>query len=397
MEAVVLAAGEGRRLYPFTAHMPKVMLPIANKPIIEYVITALAAINICDIVVVTGYKEETVRSFLGDGGAWGVRIAYVTQDRQIGTGDALLQAKPYIGGPFLTLPGDNIIEPDSLTALADSKHDTAVLIEESLLPSKYGVVTVQKGLLTGIEEKPREATTNLVSTGIYKLQASIFDGIEQSMNQGFPNLTDVVKAECQSGVAIDAVKGTGTWMDVVYPWNILDVNAHVLQSVVPQQAGIVEDNVIMKGAVHVGDDSVIRSGCYIVGPVVIGEGCEIGPNTCIFPATTIGDNVVIYPFSDISYSVIMDETTIDSHCHISHSVIGRNNMLKSFVSTRYSRASMLIDDTYHTIDDIGCYIGDDSTIGDHTIVEPAVAIGNNSYISPTNIVRKNLPPKSNVM
>lgn len=397
MEAVVLAAGEGRRLYPFTAHMPKVMLPIANKPIIDYVITALAANNICDIVVVTGYREETVRSFLGNGEAWGVKITYVTQDRQIGTGDALLQAKPYINGPFLTLPGDNIIDHDSLALLADSRHDTAVLIEESLMASKYGVVTVQKDLLTEIKEKPQEATTNLVSTGIYKLQTSVFDGIEQSMKQGSPFLTDVVKAECQAGVAIDAIKGTGMWMDVVYPWNILDVNAHVLQPVVSQQAGIVEDNVIMKGAVRVGADSVIRAGCYIVGPVVIGAGCEIGPNTCIFPATTIGNNVVIYPYSDISYSVIMDETTIDSHCHISHSVIGRNTILNAFVSTRYGRASMLIEDTFYTVEDIGCFIGDDSSIGDHTIIEPAVALGDNSYVSPSNIVRKNLPPKSNVM
>jgi len=397
MKAVVLAAGEGRRLYPFTDDRPKVMLPIANRPIMEYVIEALAANNIRDIVVVTGYKEETVRNYFGDGRAWKVNLTYVTQEKQIGTGHALLQAASSIDGPFLALAGDNIVDAQSLSALIDSQQDTAVLIEESSSPSKYGVVQLRQGRITAIVEKPPQAETNLISTGIYRFQPSIFSRIEDLLQEGKPHLTDVVCQQAQDGEQVGAATGTGTWMDVVYPWDMLQVNAQALRAAAPRRAGTLEDPVTIRGNVRIGDHTVIRSGSYIVGPAVIGEGCEIGPHVCIFPGTSIGDNVVIYPYTDVRFSVVMAGVTIGSHTHVSHSVIGAGTAMGSHFTARHGTGFMEVENVLHTVGDAGVFIGDDCTVDDQVTVEPAVAIGHRSHLGSGAVVRKTLPPESNVM
>ena len=226
-EAVILAAGEGKRLRPFTEDMPKVMLPIANKPILEYVIEALVDNNIRNIIMVVGYKKESIMSYFGDGNKWGVEINYVFQEKQIGTAHALLQAKGYIDDEFLVLPGDNIIDKECIAKLIKEKEKASV-IEESELPSKYGVVKISDGYISQFEEKPVMAETNIISTGIYKFEPDIIDLVEQFVSEGKNNLTDVIQHIIKSGEKIKGIKGNGKWKDAVYPWDLLKMNADAL-------------------------------------------------------------------------------------------------------------------------------------------------------------------------
>ena len=115
MKAVILAAGEGKRLRPFTETMPKVMLPVANKPMLEYVFDAVKKSGIDEIVVVVGYKKEVIMDYFKD--YEDVTITYVTQGKQLGTAHALLQAKKYIKDSFIVLAGDNIIDQSSISRL----------------------------------------------------------------------------------------------------------------------------------------------------------------------------------------------------------------------------------------------------------------------------------------
>ena len=112
MKAVILAAGEGRRLRPFTETMPKVMLPVANKPILEYVIDAVKNSGIDEIILVVGYKKEVIMEYFED--YEGIKLTYVFQDKQLGTAHALMQAKGYIQDTFIVLSGDNIIDQRSI-------------------------------------------------------------------------------------------------------------------------------------------------------------------------------------------------------------------------------------------------------------------------------------------
>jgi glucose-1-phosphate thymidylyltransferase len=177
-QAVILAAGEGQRLRPFTASKPKVMIPIANKPILRYVIEAGARNGIRRIVIVVGYRKDQVIDYFGAGESFDVEIDYVEQKQQLGTAHALKQARGRLSGRFLTLSGDNIIEPDTISELIQAET-TTILVREQENISKYGVIEAENGVVTSIVEKPKETLSHLVNTGIYAFSDDIFDLIEQ--------------------------------------------------------------------------------------------------------------------------------------------------------------------------------------------------------------------------
>ncbi len=118
MQAIVLAAGEGTRIRPLTYTKPKVMLPIANKPILEHLIVELRKAGIKDIILVVGYKDEVIRNHFKDGSDWDVNITYVSQKVQMGTADALKSAMHLIDDEFIVLNGDNIVSYEDIKKIA---------------------------------------------------------------------------------------------------------------------------------------------------------------------------------------------------------------------------------------------------------------------------------------
>jgi len=318
MKAVILAAGEGKRLRPFTETMPKVMLPVGNKPVLEHIIDAVKKSGIDEIIIVVGYKKEVIMDYFKN--YKGVKITYVQQNKQLGTAHALLQAKNHIKNSFIVLAGDNIINQKSISKLINDKSEYSILIKEHPHPSKYGVVFIEKGSLNKIVEKPKEEMGKFISTGIYKLPKSIFSKMEEISSQGSYALSSVVQSILDDGKNIHTIL-TDSWMDIVYPWDLIHVNETMIHDASSSVSGTIEKGVMIKGNVSVGKDTTIYSGCYIVGPVVIGEGCEIGPNACIFPSTTIGNNSVVHPFSEIRNSVIMNDTHIGSNSFVKNSIV----------------------------------------------------------------------------
>ncbi len=396
-KAVILAAGEGKRLRPFTESVPKVMLPVVNKPILEYVIEAVKENGIHDIILVVGYKKESVMKYFQDGKKFDVSIEYVAQEKQVGTGHALFQAESFIEGEFFVLPGDNIIDAHSISLMSKNKYERSLLVEYSSNPSKYGVVEIENGVVKHIVEKPEKAEESMVSTGIYKLQPTIFKTIKECLDDGKNALTTAVEVSIKKGEKIQAIKGRGKWMDIVYPWDLLSINGKVIQDISASTSGKIEKNVIINGIVFIGSDTIIHPGCYISGPVIIGEGCEIGPHVCIFPSTSIGNNVTIHPFSEIRNSVVMDEVAIGSHSTISHSVIGEGCHISSHFTTLVGKSMMYIENEIHEIDDIGSFIGNGCTIKENVIAQEGKTIGKNCIINPLKIIDRNIPGGSNVM
>ncbi|MFH1101128.1 MAG: bifunctional sugar-1-phosphate nucleotidylyltransferase/acetyltransferase [Methanobacteriota archaeon] len=394
MKAVILAAGEGKRLRPFTEMMPKVMLPVANKPIIEYVIDAVKNSGISEIIVVVGYKKEVILEHFKD--YEDVKITYVTQDKQLGTAHALLQTKKYIKDSFIVLAGDNIIDQKSIEYLIQEPSDYALLIKEHPHPSKYGVVLVEKKELKKIVEKPKDEEGRFISTGIYKFPSSVFETLEEFTSQGVYALSTIVQSLVETGKKITTIPAQ-VWKDIVYPWDLISITEEMIHRAPASVSGIIEKGVTMKGAVSIGEDTVIYSGCYIVGPVAIGSGCEIGPNACIFPSTTIGNNTVIHPFSEIRNSVIMNDVHIGSHASLSHSIIGTGCTIESNCSTIVNKATIEIEGEYKKIETIGAMIGEDCTIGSHTVIEPGIILGRRCHISPFKKITKNVPSESKVM
>lgn len=398
MKAVVLAAGEGLRLRPFTVNRPKVMIKIANKPIIEYVIQALLANNIREIEIVVGYRKEQIMTYFGDGSKWGAKINFVAQDKQLGTAHALYQAKDRLKGRFLVLPGDNIIEPETIKPVAHEMDDWASVIAHSSTPSKYGVVTLEGKPIKKIIEKPDQEISNLISTGIYQLSDAIFPEIETvSTHLKQNDLTSVIQHCIDEGRRVLGEMTEGRWIDAVFPWDILTLNSEALKATDVCRAGKVESNVYINGPVSVGEGSIIRSGTYIQGPVVIGKGCDVGPNVVLMAPTTLGNNVTVNPFTEIRSSVVMSDISIGAHSVISHSIVGDGCQIGTHFSSASEKAKIVLDNEFFDVEHIGSIIGDDVKIGNQVVINSGTIIGPNSKIASHKHITTNVADKSTVV
>jgi len=385
-QAVILAAGEGQRLRPFTVTKPKVMLSIAGKPIVQYVVESLAQNGIRNIVLVVGYRREQVFDYMGSGERFGVDITYITQERQLGTAHALAQAKAVTESEFLVLPGDNLIEADAIAQFIAVKPE-AMLVKRVDNPARYGVVTIENGMVKDIVEKPEEAKSNVVNTGIYAFTTEIFSFIEAQLD-----IPDALNNMLAQGYPISAQEADGTWLDVVYPWDILSLNDAVLRQIRTNLGGTIETGVSLKGLVSVGKDTVIRSNSYIVGPVVIGNNCDIGPNVCILPATSIGDNVVISSFSNVKNSVIGNDVNIGPGCIIQDSVIDSGCIIKGHFTAYSGEADVKVDE--HRLVNIGAMLGEGCNLGNNVVAQPGVIVGNHCQVQALKLLSGRLPDKS---
>ena len=385
-QAVILAAGEGQRLRPFTVTKPKVMLSIAGKPILHYVVESLAQNGIRHIVLIVGYKREQVFDYLGSGERFGVDITYITQERQLGTAHALTLAKGVAESEFLVLPADNLIEADTIAQFV-TVNPEAVLVKRVDNPLRYGVVTVDGEVVKAIVEKPRETESNIVNTGIYAFTSEIFNFIEAELD-----IPEALSNMLAQGRLINAHETQGTWLDVVYPWDILSLNDAVLRQIRANLGGTIETGVSLKGLVSVGKDTIIRSNSYIVGPVVIGNNCDIGPNVCILPATSIGDNVVISSFSNVKNSVIGNDVNIGPGCIIQDSVIDSGCIIKGHFTAYSGEADVKVDE--HRLVNIGAMLGEGCNLGNNVVAQPGVIVGNHCQVQALKLLSGRLPDKS---
>ncbi len=389
-QAVILAAGEGQRLRPFTASRPKVMIKVANRPLLQYVIEALAKNGIRKLAIVVGYKKEQIQDFFGAGERFGVDISYVVQKQQLGTAHAIKQSQPLVKGHFLALAGDSLVEPQTIAPLLKSAANT-ILVTQKENASKYGVVGYEDGRVTSITNGHESEEFQWVSTGNYYFDERIFDFIGQEVDQN-----EVFRNMLSEGVIISAVRTSGQWLDIAYPWDILQVNDTALQTLRPQIAGTVEHGVYMKGPVSIGKGSVIMANSYLSGPLLIGENCRIGPNACVFASSSLGDNVTVSSFCEIRNSVIEDGVTIGPSSLIVDSVIDRSTSIGSHLLTRSEEVEVKVEGEYHKVI-IGAMIGENCLLGDFITVNPGVMIGNSARIKPLRHVMENIADRSIVV
>lgn len=388
-QAVVLAAGEGQRLRPFTATKPKVMIKVANKPILEYVVSALKAAGIFDIVMVVGYRKERIMDYFGDGRKFGVKISYAFQNQQLGTAHALKQAESMVRDAFILLPGDNIV--DVMTVKSAMTEPYVLVYKRVKEISKYGAVVLDNGRVREIVEKPKEEISYLANTGIYSLDREIFENIGE-----ITSIVEVLNRMIGEGYRIRGVECSGKWYDVVYPWDILRVNDLAMEFEGKKIGGKVEPGVTIYGNVVIGDGATIRSGTYIRGPAVIGENCEIGPNVVIFPSTSIGDNVSIGPFSVVSNSVIGSNVKIGSNAHIEDSVIDDGTVISPHFTSIGGDAEITAGGELHRVR-AGVFMGEDCIIGTKVSADPGSVVGNMVKVSSLKILRGNIPDGSTVL
>ncbi|MGI8890785.1 MAG: nucleotidyltransferase family protein [Chthoniobacterales bacterium] len=230
--AVILAAGRGTRMRELTNELPKPMIPVRGKPILQHIIEGLTAAGIRQFLLVVGWRADAVKEALGDGSPFGISIEYATQVQQDGTGKVLELARDFVGEePFVLSYGDIIIEPSNYRLLTTLPDETAavVSVKKSDDVSQGGAVFVNEHFeLTDLREKPQpgESSSPWYNAGVYTFRPSIFSFTAQLQrsSRGEYELTDAIRALALSGQKVQVVELTGDWADVRDPEILAELN-----------------------------------------------------------------------------------------------------------------------------------------------------------------------------
>lgn len=397
MKAVILAAGEGKRLRPFTMSRPKGMIMVGNRPILEYIVEALVSNGVKDIIMVVGYRRDTIMLHFQDGKKFDASIEYVVQEKPLGTAHALSLARPRLNGDdFIIAAGDNLIDAQLIADLLAKRNGITMVVAESESPSKYGVVKMEGDRIVDLVEKPEIQIGNIINTGIYYFPHKMVEMFKMPAFHKELGITQLLSGMV-SEIEIRGVKSIGRWNDAVYPWDLLNVNTQALDFTGQGVEGTVEPGAVLKGPINVGAGTRIRSGCYIEGPVVIGEGCDIGPNVVILPSTSIGNGAQIEPFSYISHCLIMGNAIIGSHTHLSRSVIGDGVRAKAGLFVPSDTCIVRAEREVFQLSDVGAHIGQDTVIGSRVVISPGTVVGAGCRIEDGVRVSGNLENKSVVV
>jgi bifunctional UDP-N-acetylglucosamine pyrophosphorylase/glucosamine-1-phosphate N-acetyltransferase len=408
MKAVVLAAGEGTRMWPLAQTRPKHLLPLAGTPILGHILQSLVKNGISDIIIVVRHQEDEIRRALGNGTEYGAHVDYVRQPAMTGTASALRTAYEVVEGErFLAVYGDLVISP----------HAIATLVEKSSTSSRVvGVVRVQDAAQYGvmelnsdhtrivrIVEKPRGmlGKPGWVNSGMYVLDEDVFRAIEQTprSRRAEYELTSSLQLLIQQGKEIGcAIVQESDWLDVGRPWDLLEANRRVLQNLTHVVKGKVEEGVTLKQPVYVDEGATIRSGSYVEGPVYCGKGSSIGPHARVRPSTSLEREVVIGASCDIKNSIVMRGSKIPHLSYVGDSIIGEECNLGAGTITanvRFDKRTVRLRVKKNLLDSgrekLGVLMGDRAQTGINVSILPGVRIGSDSWIAPGAIISQDVP------
>lgn len=293
MKGLIVCAGKGRRLRPFTLTQPKTLLPVANTPILFYAIEKLAGEGIRDIgIVIHPSQEEMIRKAAGDGERFGVSLTYLYQQEPRGIADAVAAAEDFIGSnDFILLLGDNLVK-EPLRTLIDrfEQSDACILLTSVDNPEQFGVAEIKDNRIVSLEEKPLVPRSNLAVVGIYAFRASIFDHIRNltPSGRGEYEITDAIQSLIISGQKVAFALTHQPCSDVGTSQRWLAASRWVMDELCGDANSISPEAALV--------------GCTVLAPVVIGAGCEL--RNCI-----IGPYVAVMPGARLE------------DCHIEHSIL----------------------------------------------------------------------------
>jgi UDP-N-acetylglucosamine diphosphorylase / glucose-1-phosphate thymidylyltransferase / UDP-N-acetylgalactosamine diphosphorylase / glucosamine-1-phosphate N-acetyltransferase / galactosamine-1-phosphate N-acetyltransferase len=231
-KAVLLAAGRGTRMRDLTESLPKPMLEVRGKPVLQHIVDGLRDNGLTNLLIVVGWRADMVKDFFGDGSNFGVRIQYETQTVQDGTGRVVALARNFVGDDsFLLSYGDILVAPRNYQHICDAIAEAAAVIsvKRSDDVSQGGAVFVnEKFELVDLREKPKagEPTSPWYNAGIYAFRPSIFDYIAklEPSPRGEYELTDAVRNLALAGEKVQALEIAGNWADVRDPEILAELN-----------------------------------------------------------------------------------------------------------------------------------------------------------------------------
>ena len=340
MKGLILAGGAGTRLRPITHTSAKQLVPIANKPIIFYVIEQMAAAGIKNLAIVVGDAGPEIEAAVGDGTRFGVEVAYITQDEPLGIAHAVLIAREFLGDDDVAVYlGDNMLQQDLKTIVdrfegarsaqlelgdADGRAPVAqILLAHVDDPRQFGVAELDKqGRVVRLVEKPASPPSDLALAGVYLFDKTVHDAVRAiaPSGRGEYEITDAIQWLIDQGHTVDHEILQGWWLDTGKKDPLLESNRLVLERLEPRVDGLVDEDSYVEGRV------VIEAGARLEhskvrGPAIIGAGTLL-VNTYVGPYTSIGDNCELRD-AEIQHSVVLESSRIIGVHNIQDSLLGR--------------------------------------------------------------------------
>jgi len=331
LKGVILHGGHGTRLRPLTHTGPKQLIPVANKPISQYVLEDLRNSGIRDIAIILGdVLPEKVKDRYENGGKFNVNITYIQQDKPAGIAHAVGLTENFIkDSPFIVYLGDNLLKggiTKFVKEFRQQNYDAMILLCKVENPQKFGVAEfTQNGKLVRLIEKPEKPPSNYALTGIYFLTPTIFKMIKKLKPswRGELEITEALQLLIDNNYNVGYKKVEGWWKDTGTVEDIIEANRLILDDLESSINGVVQDKACIQGRAAIEEGTIIKRGALIRGPVAIGRNTTIENNVYIGPYTSIGNNVTIKK-GEIENSIIMDDCTIEIDEKITDSLIGPN-------------------------------------------------------------------------
>lgn len=331
MKAVVLCAGEGTRMRPFTYSKPKHLLPLANKPLIKWILESIKETTIDEIAIVTSPgAKDAFRAHLGDGIDPAMRLTYIVQKEPKGLAHAVQCAEAFAkSDPFLLYLGDNLFEHGvkELVNRFDKEDPTAAITLVRVDDARqFGVALLEKDEIVKLIEKPADPPSNWAVAGAYVFKPEIFAAIRRikPSARGELEITDAIQMLIDGGHRIVHHKVTGWWKDVGEPRDAIVANELLLGKLISHNEGQIDAETLIDGIVAIEKGAHIRTS-RLIGPALIGEGALI-ENSQIGPGVTIGENVSTSN-STIKHSVVLQEAVIRDVPGILRSLIGKQSAI----------------------------------------------------------------------
>lgn len=333
MKAMILAAGVGSRLDPLTRNIPKPMVPIVNRPVIEHIIDQLKRHNFEDIMINLYYLGGVIEEHLGNGSKFGVRIKYSREDTLWGDAGSVKRCEHFFadnsGEPFLVVGGDDISDKDfSKIVKSHIEHKAIATIGLSLVddPSEYGIVLMnERGRITRFLEKPKGEVifSNTANTGVYVFDQSIFDYIPKGTFYGFghnlfPRLLEQKKP-------LYGHLTSSYWRDVgnlkVYRQTHVDALAERVTLNMPMKE--------QKKYVWMGENVQIDPTAEIGYPVAIGDNVRIEAGVTLQENTVIGNDCVVEMGASLRETILWDGAVVQRGTQLERCVVGKHCHVKS--------------------------------------------------------------------
>ncbi len=360
MQAVILVGGQGTRLRPLTATVPKPIVPLVDRPFMNFMLEWLRRHGVEDVIMSCGFLASSVREVLGDGSSVGLRLQFVEEPTPLGTAGALKLAEPMLDERFLMLNGDVLTDIDLTAQIAQHERTGAsgtlalVPVED---PSAYGLVVLEedRAVREFIEKpSPDRAVGNLISAGAYVLERRILELVP-------PGRAVSIEREVWPRLVGDGLYGFPSdsyWLDIGTPAGYLKGTFDIIEGNVETA---VRDRL---GSDWLAVEEDVRIEGRVIPPAVLGRGVSVGPGAHVGSLAVLGENVTVGAGSTVERAVVLKDSQIGEGCELRDCIVAAGCSVGP--RTRITGGAVLGD---------GVSVGADNVITRGARIFPGVALG----------------------